>query len=143
MTAETNDAPATDLAMAPCRALARVARVAMAAKANNFAHMKATMLSLRVIGMPAAVKARWISVQRVRSLAVQLTEGGHIDLHRRLDDIAIGLQHGVDGRHPTENLARAKALGQRRDMLDAVEKGQNGGTGTDRGMTAVMASSKS
>ena len=57
-----------------------------------------------------------------RSSAGQLTERRHVDLHRSLDDVTIGHEHGVDGRQTTENPIRAKAIRQGRDVFDPVEE---------------------
>jgi hypothetical protein len=64
MTAETNDAPVPDFAIAPARDLLKDAMVALQAKPKNFIHIAATMLSLIWTGMPPVSSAVLIAVQR-------------------------------------------------------------------------------
>jgi hypothetical protein len=120
MTAETKDAPAPELAIAPARDLLKEAMVAIQVKLKNFTHSPAAMLSLTWTGMPPASNAVLSAVLRGANASVQFSNRGCVDPQLTLLDSSVCHQGGIDESEPAKHTLWTESLRQNVDMANAI-----------------------
>ena len=119
MTAETKDAPAPELAIAPARDLLKEAMVAIQVKLKNFPHSSAAMLSLTWTGMPPASNAVLSAVLRglmrpsSSPIAVVLIRSSPLDS-------SVCHQDGIDESEPAKYTLWTESLRKNVDMANAI-----------------------